>query len=157
MTDLDNKTVEKYINLLEQVFIIFRIGSFSRNLRSELKSSRKIYFYDNGIRNALIANFNSPELRQDVGALWENFLMAERLKYLHYKNIWTNRYFWRTHAQQEIDYIEEKNGHLSSFEFKWNPKAKAKFPKTFSKAYPGSSQEIIHQNNFESFLGIGLG
>jgi len=152
LTNLDNKTVEKYINLLEQVFIIFRVGSFSRNLRNELKSSRKIYFYDNGIRNALIANFNPPELRQDIGALWENFLMAERLKYLHYKNIWSNRYFWRTHAQQEIDYIEEKNGHLSGYEFKWNPKARVTFPKTFAETYSESSQEVIHQDNFESFL-----
>ena len=155
LTDLDNKTIEKYINLLEQVYIIFRIESFSRNLRSELKSSRKIYFYDNGIRNALIANFNPPELRQDIGALWENFLMSERMKYLNYKGIWANSYFWRTHAQQEIDYIEEKDGHLSCFEFKWNPKVKAKFSKTFTEAYPKSSFEIIHPDNFESFLGIG--
>lgn len=154
LTNLDNKTVEKYINLLEQVFIIFRLGSFARNLRSELKSSRKIYFYDNGIRNALIANFNPPELRQDTGALWENFLMSERMKYLQYNNIWANRYFWRTHAQQETDYIEERDGKLFCFEFKWNPKAKYKFPKTFSDAYPDAIKEIIHPDNFESFLGI---
>lgn len=154
LTNLDNKTVEKYINLLEQVFVIFRLGSFSRNLRSELKSSRKIYFYDNGIRNALIANFNPPELRQDTGALWENFLMSERMKYLQYNNIWANRYFWRTHAQQETDYIEERDGNLFCFEFKWNPKAKYKFPKTFSDAYPDAIKEIIHPDNFESFLGI---
>jgi predicted AAA+ superfamily ATPase len=152
LTGLDHKTVEKYINLLEQVFVIFRLGSFSRNLRSELKSSRKIYFYDNGIRNALIANFNPPELRQDVGALWENFLMSERVKYLHYHNVWVNRFFWRTNAQQEVDYLEEHDGHLSGFEFKWNPHAKAKFSKTFSGAYPGSSEKVIHQDNFESFL-----
>lgn len=154
LTNLDNKTVEKYINLLEQVFVIFRLGSFSRNLRSELKSSRKIYFYDNGIRNALIANFNPPELRQDTGALWENFLMSERMKYLQYNNIWANRYFWRTHAQQETDYIEEQDGKLYCFEFKWNPKAKFKFPKTFTDAYPEAIKEIIHPENFESFLGI---
>lgn len=152
LTDLDNKTVEKYINLLEQVYIIFTLGSYSRNLRSELKNSRKIYFYDNGIRNALIANFNPPELRQDIGALWENFLISERMKVLHYKGIWANSYLWRTHAQQEIDYVEEKDGTLSCYEFKWNTKTKFKFPKTFIDTYPKSSQDIIHQDNFEEFL-----
>lgn len=108
LVGLDHKTVEKYINLLEQVFVIYRLGSFSRNLRNELKSSRKIYFYDNGIRNALIASFQPLELRQDIGVLWENWILSERMKYLRYHQHWANTYFWRTTQQQEIDYIEEK-------------------------------------------------
>lgn len=149
---LDRNTVEKYIQLLEQVNVIFRLGSLSRNLRNELKRSRKIYFYDNGIRNALIANFNPPELRQDTGALWENFLMSERLKFISNNNIWVNRYFWRTQEQQEIDYIEEEGGRFSAFEFKWNPKATSRFSKTFLHAYPNSITQTIHQDNFEEFI-----
>lgn len=149
---LDNKTVEKYVNLLEQVFVIFRLGTFSRNLRNELKNSRKIYFYDNGIRNALIANFNPPELRSDVGALWENFILSERMKHNHYRDHWANCYYWRTKSQVEIDYLEDFNGKLHAFEFKWNPKAKANFSKTFSDAYPGSEFRVIHRDNFEEFI-----
>lgn len=149
---IDNETIEKYIQLLEQTFVIFRLGSFSRNLRKELKRSRKIYFYDNGIRNALLSNFSQPELRQDVGALWENFMISERMKYIHYSGIWTNRYFWRTHDQQEIDYIEERDGKLFAFEFKWNKKAKPKFPKAFRENYPESEYRLITPDNFESFL-----
>lgn len=149
---LDNKTVEKYINLLEQVFVIFRLGTFNRNLRNELKSSRKIYFYDNGIRNALIANFSQPELRTDIGALWENFIISERVKFINYKGIWTNSYYWRTKEQAEIDYIEDFDGKLHAYEFKWNPNAKASFSKTFSKAYPDSDFKVIHKENFEEFI-----
>ncbi|MCF6358011.1 MAG: ATP-binding protein, partial [Draconibacterium sp.] len=109
---IDNQTVERYVDLLEKAYIIFRLQSFNRNIRTELKKSRKIYFYDNGIRNSLIANFNSLALRQDTGALWENYIISERRKYLSYNNIWANCYFWRTHAQQEIDYIEEREGIL---------------------------------------------
>jgi predicted AAA+ superfamily ATPase len=128
---IDAKTVEKYIVLLEQTYVIFRLGSFSRNLRNELKKSRKIYFYDNGIRNALIANFSQIENRSDIGALWENFLVSERLKSLSYKAVWTNHWYWRNTEQQEIDYLEDGDGKLSAFEFKWNPKAKVKFPNSF--------------------------
>jgi len=110
LCNLDNKTVNKYLELLEKVFVIFHLGSFSRNLRNELKFSKKYYFYDNGIRNALIANFNQPELRQDIGALWENFLISERQKYLIYNSRWVNSWFWRTKEQREIDYIEEEDG-----------------------------------------------
>ncbi len=149
---LDNKTVEKYINLLEQVFIIFRLGSFSRNLRNELKSSRKIYFYDNGIRNALIANFAQPELRTDIGALWENFIIAERMKFTSYNGIWANQYYWRTKEQNEIDYLEDIDGKLHAYECKWSPKAKAVLSKTFSNAYPGSEFKIIHPGNFDEFI-----
>jgi predicted AAA+ superfamily ATPase len=151
---LDSKTVEKYITLLEQTFVIFRLGSFSRNLRNELKNSRKIYFYDNGIRNALIANFAQAESRTDIGALWENFLVSERMKTLSYNNIWRNCWFWRTSGQKEIDYIEEGNGTLSAYEFKWNPQAKAKEPSQFAQSYPGTPFTIIHRDNFEEFLSL---
>ena len=154
MVELDNKSVEKYLILLEQVFVIFHLGSFSRNLRNELKHSRKYYFYDNGIRNALIANFQPLENRIDIGALWENFMVSERIKHIQYTRLWANRYFWRTHAQQEIDYIEETDGHLFAYEFKWSPKAKLKFPKSFKDAYPDSTYELIHSENFEGFLGV---
>jgi len=152
--ELDNQTVEKYIQLLEQVFVIFRLGAFSRNLRKELKRSRKIYFYDNGIRNSLIANFNPPEIRIDTGALWENFIIAERIKYIRNNNIWANTYFWRTQDQQEIDYIEERDGNLYAYEFRWNPKSKARLSRTFSSAYPEVKFEVVNPDNFESFLGL---
>jgi hypothetical protein len=151
---LDAKTVEKYIVLLEQAFIIFRLGSFSRNLRNELKKSRKIYFYDNGIRNALIANFNQIENRTDTGALWENFLVSERIKYLAYSQKWVNYWYWRTKEQQEIDFIEEADGQLVAYEFKWNPLAKVKKPASFTQAYPAAQFEVIHRDNFENFLGL---
>ena len=138
--------------MLEQAFIIFRLGSFSRNLRSELKKSRKIYFYDNGIRNALIANFNQPESRPDQGALWENYLMAERKKFIEYQQKWTNSWFWRTKEQAEIDYVEEEDGLLSAFELKWNPKAKSKIPRLFLETYTGSTFKVIHPGNMEEFL-----
>ena len=155
MIGLDNKTVERYINLLEQVFIIFRLGSFSRNLRNELKSSRKIYFYDNGIRNAVIAAFQPVGLRQDIGALWENWLVSERMKQLHYHDKWANSYFWRTAAQQEIDYLEEMDGELFAYEFKWNPSAKASFSKTFTEKYHPQVKEVITPENFVGFVGGG--
>lgn len=155
MVGLDTKTVERYINLLEQIFIVFRLGTFSRNLRNELKSSRKIYFYDNGIRNALIAAFQPVGLRQDIGALWENWLVSERIKYLHYNGVWANSFFWRTAQQQEIDYVEEKDGELAAFEFKWNTSQNFSLPKTFVEKYQPSVQEVITPNNFEAFLGMG--
>lgn len=149
---LDSKTVEKYIVLLEQTYVIFRLNSFSRNLRNELKSSKKIYFFDNGIRNALIANFNQIESRQDVGALWENFLVSERIKHLNYSGKWVNYWFWRTKEQKEIDFIEESDGKIMAYEFKWNPKTKVKKPKQFEEAYKNSTFEIIDQTNFDSWL-----
>lgn len=152
MCSLDNKTVERYIVLLEQCYIIFRLPSFSRNLRHELKSSRKIYFYDNGIRNALIADYNAPETRQDIGALWENFVIAERMKSNEYYRRWVNRYFWRTKQQQEVDYLEEGGGKLHAYEMKWNPRAKAGITKTFSDAYPGTEFQVITPDNIADFL-----
>jgi predicted AAA+ superfamily ATPase len=149
---LDYKTVEKYIILLEQAFVLFRLSSFSRNLRDELKFSKKIYFYDNGIRNALISNFNSIELRQDVGALWENFLMAERMKRNRYAKCYAKTYFWRTQTQKEIDLIEEYNGQLYAFEFKWNVKKTTKLPSVFSAAYPNADFQCITQENYWDFV-----
>ena len=152
MCSMDSKTVERYINLLEQCYIIFRLPSFSRNLRHELKSSRKIYFYDNGIRNALIADYRAPEVRQDIGALWENFVIAERMKSNEYYHRWVNRYFWRTKQQQEIDYLEESGGKLHAYEIKWNPRAKASITKTFTEAYPNSEFQVIMPDNIADFL-----
>lgn len=152
LAGLDNQTTEKYIDLLEKAFIVFRLGSLSRNLRNELKKSRKIYFYDNGIRNAVINQFNPAVLRQDIGALWENFVISERVKFLAYKQINCNQYFWRTHAQQEIDYIEERNGLMNAYEMKWNPKARAKFPKAFLDAYAGAETRVITPDNLNEFL-----
>ena len=154
MTGLNHETVEKYINLLEKAFIVFRLGAFSQNLRSELKKSRKIYFYDNGIRNAVIKQFNPIGLRNDIGALWENFLINERMKHIEYDSIGANRFFWRTHAQQEIDYLEQRDGKLYAYEFKWNVKTKKRFPKTFTNAYPEGETKLITVANFESFIGL---
>lgn len=149
---LDNKTVEKYIQLLEQTYVLFRLGSFSRNLRNELKQSRKIYFYDNGVRNALITNFAQVENRADVGALWENFLVSERVKHIHYAGKWLNNWYWRTKEQKEIDYLEEENGVITAYEFKWSSSAKVKSPKLFLNTYGKSQFMVIHRENFEDFL-----
>lgn len=152
LSGLDNKTVEKYIVLLEQCYVIFRLGSFSRNLRNELKNSRKIYFYDNGIRNAIIANFSLTESRSDIGALWENFIISERKKKIEYDKMWRNNWFWRTTTQKEIDYIEEGDGQIHAFEFKWNPSSKYKIPKQFKENYPDSTFSVITPENIETFL-----
>lgn len=149
---LDTKTIERYVGLLEQCYIIFRLPSYARNHRNELKASRKIYFYDNGIRNALIADFTAPEIRQDIGALWENFVVSERMKSNEYSKKWVNRYFWRTKQQQEIDYVEECGGKLYAYEVKWNPKAKAALPKTFADAYPEAEFQVITPENIADFL-----
>jgi predicted AAA+ superfamily ATPase len=149
---LDSKTVEKYVNLLEQTYVVFRLGSFSRNLRNELKNSRKIYFYDNGIRNAVIANFSQVETRGDTGALWENFIVSERKKKLAYDAIWRNTWFWRTTDQKEIDYVEEGDGKMYAFEFKWNPKEKVRQPKQFAAGYPDSDFAVVNPDNMDDFL-----
>lgn len=149
---IDNLTVEKYIRILEQSFIIFRLDGFNRNLRNEIKKGKKIYFYDNGIRNAIIRNFNPVNLRDDIGKLWENFLISERMKSNSYHSRTTKSYFWRTHAQQEIDYIEEENGNLSAYEFKWNERKKAFIPKTFINEYQPKIQKIITPENYYEFI-----
>lgn len=152
-TGIKSETVENYMELLEKVFVIFRLRSFCRNMRNELKKSQKVYFYDNGIRNALIQNFNSLNLRTDAGVLWENFMISERKKYIDYEQQFCNRYFWRTHAQQEIDYIEERGGVLHAFEFKWNTKKQAKIPSSFASSYPEHTFECITPKNYIDFLG----
>ena len=150
---LSPKTVERYIDVLEKSFIIFRLASFSRNLRNELKACRKIYFWDLGIRNAVIANFQQVENRLDTGALWENFVIAERMKMLNTQERFCNSWFWRTQQQQEIDLVEEENGALRAFEFKWNPKkGKANIPASFAKAYPHATYTIVTPDNVGDFL-----
>ena len=149
---MNNETVEKYIDLLEKSFIIFRLSALNRNLRNEIKKNKKIYFYDNGIANALTSQFQNIELRKDIGALWENYVISERQKKIAYRNIWTNRFFWRTHSQKEIDYIEEKDNFFYAYEIKWNPKSKTKFSKTFTANYKNHKTKIIHYDNIEDFL-----
>jgi uncharacterized protein len=148
----DNQTVERYIDLLQKVFAVFSLSSFSRNLRNELRKSRKIYFWDTGIRNTIIRNFNSLSMRSDSGALWESYLMAERMKYLRYSGNFVNSYFWRTAQQQEIDYIEVRDDQVNAFEYKWSEKENVRIPKTFLSAYPGSKIEIITRDNYAEFL-----
>jgi predicted AAA+ superfamily ATPase len=150
----DPHTVERYIGLLEKAFIIFRLRSFNRNLRTELKKSRKIYFYDNGVRNAILGNYSPLKSRTDVGLLWENFFIAERMKRLHYDKQYARRYFWRTTQQQEIDYLEETDGSLSAFEIKWNPLKKVNFPLTFTRNYPETTTHKINRENFWEYLGV---
>ena len=145
-------TVQKYIEILEQGYIVFRLNSFSRNLRNEIKQNRKIYFYDNGIRNMIIGNFNQLELRVDKGALWENFLISERRKQNIYKDTFSKMYFWRTKQQQEIDFVEENNGDINGYEFKWNGK-KMKFPEKFIETYQAKGH-LIDRKNFRDFVKI---
>lgn len=147
----DKNTVEKYIDLLEKAFVIFRVPAFNRNVRSELKKGKKIYFYDCGIRNAILKNFNPLSSRLDVGALWENFFLVERMKFLAANNKDAEFYFWRTTAQQEIDFIEESEGNIKAFECKWNPKTKTFFPSTFRDAYPYAALKVVNSGNFEEF------
>ncbi|MCL1983007.1 MAG: ATP-binding protein [Clostridiales bacterium] len=150
---LSQKTVEKYIDILEKAFIVFRLGTFSRNLRNELKKSRKVFFWDNGIRNVLISDFRPAEMRQDIGSLWENYLIAERLKLLSYRESMPGTWFWRTAQQQEIDYVEEQDGSIHAYEMKWSPKAKAASANAFLSAYPGSTVETVTPDNYDEFLG----
>lgn len=148
---VDAKTVDSYIDLLEKAFIVYRLRPYSKNLRNELKSMSKIYFYDNGIRNAVIQDFRPLNLRNDVGALWENFLITERLKYLEYHGMKAKTYFWRTKQQQEIDYIEVNSAQLSAVEFKWNPLKKVNFSKSFTNNYEATLMEISREN-FRTFV-----
>ena len=145
----DSKTVEKYIDLLSKCYIVFQLNAFNRNIRTELKKGKKIYFYDNGIRNAVIQNFAPLNLRQDTGALWENFFISERIKANHYNGNFVKPYFWRTTQQQEIDYIEEKDGEFYAFEMKWNPKkANASIPTNFKEAYIVKENHIITPESY---------
>lgn len=153
LVGIDKNTVINYIDLLKKSYVVFKLSSFSRNLRNEIKTNQKIYFYDNGIRNVVIKNLNSVALRNDIGILWENFLISERLKMNSYKNHIYSSFFWRTKQQQEIDYVEEKNGEIKGYEFKWNQSKKVKKHKKFMEAY-SAEIEIVNQKNFREFLGI---
>jgi predicted AAA+ superfamily ATPase len=150
---ISKNTVERYLDLLNKVFIIYRRAGFSRNLHKEISKSQKIFFYDNGIRNAVIQQFQPLALRQDVGALWENYLLAERLKMHDYNGTIVNSYFWRTYDQQEIDLIEETDGKLFAFELKWKIKKILKAPIAFSKAYPEAGFELVSENNYLNWIG----
>ncbi len=149
---IDKNTVRSYMDLLEKAFIIFRLNPLSRNVRNEISTNRKVYFYDNGVRNALIANFNPLELRNDTGALWENFLVCERMKLISYEQQFVNTFFWRTKQQQEIDYIEEFDGQMNAYEFKWGKSAKYNFSNTFVKSYPNCKTQVVSRDNFHQFL-----
>ena len=151
---VDRGTIETYINLLEKCFVVFRLDSFSRNLRNEIKKGKKIYFYDNGIRNAVLSNFAPLELRNDTGALWENLMVSERVKRNSYLGDFAQLFFWRTHEQQEIDLVEEQDGVLRTFEFKWNDKVKVNRPKSFVDAYPNSTYEVVTPENYWNFIRI---
>ena len=148
---ISKNTVEKYLDLLSKVFIIHKVEGFSRNLRKEITKNARWYFLDNGIRNAIIANFNPIEARNDIGQLWENYMISERLKYQEYKKISSNNYFWRTYEQQEIDWVEERGGSLYGYEFKWK-EDKVKIPTQWENAYPNASFEVINNLNFEKWL-----
>ncbi|MGD9153464.1 MAG: ATP-binding protein [Gammaproteobacteria bacterium] len=148
---IDTKTVARYIDLLEKSFVIYNLRGFSRNLRKEITKKSKYYFYDNGMRNAIIANFNSLNLRDDVGKLWENFLIMERIKKQSYAGIYTNKYFWRTWDQKEIDFVEEYEGVLHGFEFKWG-KTTAKAPKEWLSTYSNAKFTVINSENYLDFI-----
>jgi uncharacterized protein len=154
---LNRQTVERYLDLLEKVFVIFKVRGFSRNLRKEISKTSRYYFFDNGVRNSLIQNFNPLHLRNDVGQLWENFLMVERRKAISYAGRTANSYFWRTYDQKEIDYIEESGGRLTGFEFKWKGKGRKAARREFMTTYPGSEVLTITPENFEAFVSGGGG
>jgi len=149
----DKGTVEKYIDLLEKAFVVFRLPALNRNVRNEIKKGKKIYFIDCGIRNAIINDFNRAGSRTDIGALWENFVIAERMKYLRYNNIDASLYFWRTTQQQEIDLVEETGKQLKAYECKWSKTGKSRFPQTFLENYPGTETQFVNPDNIEDFIG----
>lgn len=153
LLQVDKNTVARYIDLLEKTFVVFSVPSFSKNMRKEISKGKKIYFYDCGIRNAVISNFNTLELRTDKGALWENFLFSERLKSLRYFGKRAKMHFWRTTDQREIDYVETESGSIKAWEMKWNPNAKTHTVSSFKETY-GTSVEILTPANFNEFLEI---
>jgi hypothetical protein len=148
---INKNTVDRYLDLLSKVFVIFRVQGFSRNLRKEITKNCRWYFHDNGVRNVFLANFNRPDLRDDLGGLWENYIVSERIKTLSYRLDHANTYFWRTYDQQEIDWVEEKDGVLHGYEIKWrihrvNP------PAAWGKAYPEAKYTVIHKDNYQAWL-----
>ena len=149
---LNSVTVQRYIDLLEKSFVVFHLRSFSRNVRSELKKSRKIYFWDNGVRNAIIGDFKTLGLRPDVGALWENYVISERLKHNAYSSFYGKSYFWRTQLQQEVDYVEDIDGALHAYEFKWSKTKQPRLTETFAKNYPDHTFEVVSPDNYQDFV-----
>lgn len=152
LLQVDNKTIEKYIDLLEKAFVIFKLPALSNNVRNEIKKGRKIYFYDNGIINAVTGNFNPLAQRTDIGSLWENYIISERIKLLNIQQSEASYYFWRTTQQQEIDYIEKSTDQILACEIKWNAKSKYKIPVTFSANYTNLTSKIVSPDNYEEFL-----
>lgn len=149
---MSKNTVEKYLDLLSKVFVIHKVGGFSKNLRKEIVKNVRWYFYDNGIRNTIIANLNPLRMRNDVGTLWENYIFGERIKFQHYNRMLVNNFFWRTYDQQEIDWVEEREGKLFGYEFKWNPKKKVSAPSGWRNAYPDAFFEIITPENYFNWV-----
>jgi len=149
---MSKNTVEKYLDLLSKVFVLHKVGGFSRNLRKEIAKTSRWYFYDNGLRNLLIANFNPIEVRDDIGKLWENYIVSERLKFQRYNKMIVNNFFWRTYDKQEIDWVEERGGRLYAYEFKWNPKRKAKVPKAWAETYENAEFEVINSENYLDWI-----
>lgn len=154
IVNVDKNTISKYIDILQKGYIIFKLGSFSRNVRNEIKTNKKIYFYDNGVRNMIIGNFDPLELRTDKGALWENFLISERVKQIEYKQSLARIFFWRTKQQQEVDFVEEIGGKISGYEFKWGNRKNIRLPKTFTNTYDATGK-VIDKENFREFVLIG--
>lgn len=150
----DKETVEKYIDLLEKAFVVYKLPAWNKNVRNEIKKGKKIYFYDVGIRNAIIGDFRPLSSRNDIGALWENFLITERKKMLNHAAKHVNTYFWRTTQQQEVDYIEKTLEKLLVFEFKWNSKKRSSIPLTFTKSYPVEEFTVVNKDNYDSFIGL---
>lgn len=148
---ISKNTVEKYLDLLSKVFVLYKVEGFSNNHRKEITKNSRWYFLDNGIRNSVIANFNALHTRNDIGQLWENYMISERIKYQEYRKISSNNYFWRTYDQQEIDWVEERDGSIFGYEFKWKA-SKAKAPSQWSKSYPNAQFDLINMDNFESWL-----
>lgn len=149
---MSKNTVERYLDLLSKVYVIHSVNAFSRNLRKEIAKGKKWYFYDNGLRNILVGNMNAIQMRNDIGMLWENYMISERIKFQKYRRMLVYNYFWRTYDQQEIDWIEDREGILHAYEFKWNPRKKAKEPVAWKKGYENTKFEVIHQNNYLDWI-----
>lgn len=149
---LTSITVQRYIDLLEKSYVLFHLRSFSRNVRSELKKSRKIYFYDNGVRNAILGDYKPLDLRNDTGALWENYLISERMKRNAYNAFYGKSYFWRTKQQQEVDYIEDYDGVLHAYEFKWGSTKQPRLTETFTNSYPDHTFSVVNPDNYQDFV-----
>ena len=150
---MSKNTVERYLDLMEKTFVVYRLGGFSRNLRKEISKTNRWFFIDNGVRNALIGNFNPLALRDDVGALWENYVIGERLKQQTYLGRNVRRYFWRTYDRKEIDLVEEQGGQLEGYEIKWQAATRIKAPADWHRAYPDASYKVIHKENYLEFIG----